>query len=102
MPLPLIPIIIAAAAALAVVVVTIVYWDDIVKWFRSRNNIKEADRANVAFTIKERLATGEFKLVQGIFNTRTERVVDGHVMQAKQLEARLEREHQGGDLVIYE
>jgi hypothetical protein len=102
MPLPLIAIILGAVAALAVVVLAIIYYDDIVKWFRARNDIKVADKDNIAFTIKQRLENGDYKVVQGIFNKRTDDLVEGHAMQSEKLDEELERQHESNELVIYE
>jgi hypothetical protein len=102
MPIPLIALILAAAASLTVVVLAIVYYQDIVKWFRTRNDIKEADKDNIAFTIKDLTENGDFKIVQGIFNKRTETVVDGQVIQAKDVDADLVATHGNKKLVVYE
>jgi hypothetical protein len=102
MPLPLIGILLAAAAALAVVVVAFVYWDDIVNWFRSRHELIEADKDNIAFTIKQKMANGDFKVVQGVLNKRTNVLADGQVIQTKNVDAGLEQAHEGKELVIYE
>ena len=102
MPLPLIALILAAAAALAVIVLAIIYYDDIIAWFKARNDIKLADKENIAFTIKEKLASGDFKVVQGIFNKRSESIVDGQAMQTKELDAEFDAVHESNDLVLYE
>jgi hypothetical protein len=95
-------IIIAAAAGLALAVVAMIYWDDIVNWFQSRNNLKVSDKDTIAFTIKEKLASGEFNVVQGIFNQRTEKILDGRKMRTKALDSQFDRAHKDQDLVIYE
>jgi hypothetical protein len=102
MPLPLIAIILGAAAALTVVVLAIVYYEEILGWFRKRNDLKVSDRANIAFTIKQKLRKGEFKVVQGIFNTRTAEVVDGQVLRTRELDEELAEVHRVQELVIYE
>lgn len=56
MPLPLITIILVAVATFTV---------------------EEADKENIAFTIKQKLQDGDYKVVQGIFNKR-DTLVDGH------------------------
>ena len=101
-PFTLIAIILGATVGLGLVVVTIIYWDDIINWFQSRNSLKAADRDNLAFTLKQKLATGDYKVVQGIFNTRTEQLLDGRVMQAKSLDYQFDREHRNKELVFYE
>jgi hypothetical protein len=101
-PFTLIALILAAAAGLTLVVVAVVYWDDIVNWFQSRNNLKVADRDNIAFTIKDRMASGEYTVIQGIFNKRTEEILDGRKMRTKALDSQFDRAHKDQDLVIYE
>jgi hypothetical protein len=100
---PITLLILAATAILAVTaVVAIVYWDDIVGWFKDRNSIKEADKANIAFTIRDKINNNEFTLVQGIFNKRTEKVVEGRKMKTKSLDSKMDQVHKDNDLVIYE
>ena len=91
-----------AAAGISAVVLAIIYWDDIVEWFRSRNNIKQADKDNIAFTIKKNLQSGNYKVVQGIFNQRTEELKDTRVMESQKLDDKLLQHHGGKELVIYE
>lgn len=103
MVLPLlIPIILKAVAALAVVMFVAISFDEIVQWFRSRNGIKEADKDNIAITIKQRLDNGEFRVVQGIFNKRTDALAEARVMQARQLDPAFENVHRDTELVVYE
>ena len=102
MPVPIIVTILAAVALLAVVVVAIIYYDDIIEWFRTRNDIKEADKDNIAFTIREKIETGDYKVVQGIFNKRTNDLVEGHAMKTKKLDSEFEQIHADNELVIYE
>ena len=101
MPIPLIPIILAAAAALAITVVAILYYDDIINWFHARNDLKTSDANNIAFTIKERLSTGNYKVVQGIFNKKSNKMVDGQQVEAESLSGDISR-HRAGELVVYE
>ncbi|HYO71811.1 MAG TPA: hypothetical protein VEU33_37615 [Archangium sp.] len=98
----LIGLILAAAAALAVVILAIVYFDDIVKWFRSRNDIKTADKDNIAFTIKQKMSSGNYRVVQGIFNKETDQLVDGQVMQTNKVDDKLNEVHGNEELVIYD
>jgi hypothetical protein len=98
------PLIIAAAALVvgAVIVVAILKWKAILDWFRGKRKLKEADKANIAFTIKNAQETGNFNVVQGIFNTDSCEVLDGQKYEAKKLDDELEQHHNGKDLVIYQ
>ncbi len=103
MPLPLLAILLTACAtaALAVVVFVVLKWDEIIDWFTSRNAIKAKDADNIAFTLKERLASGKYKVVQGIFNKRSEEVVDGRQIKAETLDRKTAAAHEGEDVVVY-
>jgi hypothetical protein len=104
MAFPLIPVIIAACGALAgaIIVVVILKWKVIVDWFRGKRKLKESDKANIAFTIKNALETDNVNVVQGIFNTDSGEVLDGEKYKAKKLGEELEQAHQDKDLVIYQ
>lgn len=102
MPLPLFFLVAAAAATLAVVVLAILHYDKVIAWFTSRNAIKEADKDNLAVTIKTKLDNGNYKVVQGIFNTRSEKFVDGQVIHAQKIDQRLDDLHGDEELVVYD
>jgi hypothetical protein len=95
--------IIAALAMLAVEVVVIAYltYNFIVNWFRNRSPIKEQDKDNIAFTLKENLESGNFRLVQGVFNPSTEKLVDGRVIETKELDEKMSELHSENKLVVY-
>jgi hypothetical protein len=102
MALPLIAVIGAACAGLGLIVLVVLKWQQIVDWFRGKRKLKESDKANIAFTIKNAQETGNYNVVQGIFNTDSGEVLDGQKYQAKQISEELEDAHRGKDLVIYE
>ncbi len=104
MPIPLILLILGAIAAITitVVVVAILYWNDIKNWFQSRNYLKQSDKDNIAFTIQEKLSSGNYKTVQGIFNQRTNDIKDGRVIESKDIDSGVRNAHRNDQVVIYE
>jgi hypothetical protein len=100
--LPLAIIIAGAIAGLAVVVVAIINFRRIVAWFRSRQNLKQSDKDNIAFTIKTTLENGNYQVVKGIFNTEDEELLDGEKEQSEEIDEETERMHAGKEVVIYE
>jgi hypothetical protein len=104
MALPLFPIIIGACAALTCVVIgmAILKFEDILDWFRDKKKLKETDKANIAFTIKNAQETGNFNVVQGIFNTESGEVLDGQKYETEELDDELKQRHKDKALVIYE
>ena len=101
MPLPLLVILFAASAAIAVVVLVLLKWDDIVNWFQSRNELKEEDKANIAFSIKKKMANGNCNFVQGIFSKKSGEVIDGRRVEAKKLDAETLKNLGRKQLTIY-
>ena len=87
MPFPLIPILIAGFAALGVAAIVLVFlhWKKIVDWFMGRQSLKEEDNEVIAFTIKEKLKSGEYSVVQGFFNKKTDEVLDGTKYEAEDI-----------------
>jgi hypothetical protein len=85
-----------------VIVIPILKWDRIVNWFRAREELKNSDKDNIAFTLQEKLKNGKYKTVQGIFNTRTNELLDEEKIISEQIDDRLVEVHRNYDLVIYE
>lgn len=104
MPLPLVPIIWVAVAAFGAAVVTlaIVYWDNIIKWFEERNDLVMEDKDNIAFTLQDKIAKGEYKTVQGVFNKKSNTIKDARVMESKDVDEKLKNAHKKDKLVIYQ
>jgi len=92
----------AGFAIVTIVIVILLKWDDIVNWFRSRQTLKESDKANIAFTLQERLKNGDYKTIEGIFNKRTEKILDAKQVQSKNIDDKLKKAHQDKELVLYE
>ena len=92
----------AGVALGAFIVVVILKWKDIISWFRNRTKLKESDKQNIAFTLQERLKNGKYKTVQGIFNKRTNEILDGQKIKSEQVDAKIAKVHDGEELVIYD
>ena len=93
-----------AGAALAVIVLKLLNWQKIKDWFmgffRNRNKIKSPNE--VAFTLKESLANGNCKVVQGIFNKSTDEVEDGVQYETEKIDNTLANFHRNDKVVVYE
>jgi hypothetical protein len=98
-----ITLIVAAAmmAGAAVVVIAYLTYNFIVNWFRNRSAIQEQNKDNIAFTIKENLQSGNYTVVQGIFNRRTEELVDSQVIETKELDNKMSEIHSENKMVLY-
>ena len=74
----------------------------LVKWFRNRRALVASDRDNIAFTLQNKLKSGKYNTVQGVFNTRTNEVIDGHKMMSNEIDNTIDKYHRDEELVLYE
>ena len=93
----MIPIILASAVLLGVVVWAIISRQKIIDWFRSRHRIKNPNE--IAFTLNTKLRAGDYEVVQGIFDKRTQSVTDGQTIHSHEIESSVAS---GNELKIYE
>jgi len=85
--------------AAVVILLTMLY---IISWFRSKQAI--ANRPNkVSFTLKleERLKSGEYALVQGVYDENTRNLVEARCIPYHSLDSELREKHRHHDLVVY-
>jgi hypothetical protein len=91
---------IGTAAALAVTVLNIT---QIIDWFQARRtNIPAVDKAKIYFTLMDRLAAHDYKVVQGVFDRRTQQLGDARAINAKGIDAQLRGYHRHDELVTYQ
>jgi hypothetical protein len=95
-----------------------VEWRDLVEWFTRRAKVKGGDKDNIAFTLLrrplppegtaepaisvEKRSPAPVILVQGIYNRRTEQLVEARVLEADRLDEETAAAHARNELVIYE
>lgn len=86
----------------AVVYLAIITVDAVINWFRNRRAIVQRDQSNIAFTIKENMENGRYVVYQGIFNRRTETLLEGQKLESKQIDEQLQSMHVQQPMVIYQ
>ena len=86
----------------AVIYAAILTVNAVVNWFKARAALVNSDRDNIAFTIRDKLSNGDFALYQGIFNTRTEQLLDGQKLVGEQLDSELAAMHRDQAMVVYQ
>lgn len=86
----------------AVVYAAILTVNKVIGWFRNRTQLVHSDRSNIAFTIREALSNGKFAVYQGVFNTRSEQLLDGVKNECSELDPQLAALHQEEPMVIYQ
>jgi ribosome-associated protein YbcJ (S4-like RNA binding protein) len=92
---------ILAVIAVAVVVELVILT---VEWLtESFNSLKTGDVDEIGFTVKNALENGQVEVIQGVFNKRTEEVVNDKVVKINtdQLDPQLEMAHRDNAVVLY-
>ncbi len=89
--LPLIPLITAAIGVFAITEIirfVLLHWREIVNWFQNWiNGHQSVDKDAVGFTLREIVKRGEYKVVQGVFNTSSGKVVDARRIEAEDVDS---------------
>jgi hypothetical protein len=86
----------------AVIYAAILSVNAVINWFQSRAALVNTDRDNIAFTIREKLSNGDYALYQGIFNKRTETLIDGQKLVGGELDSQLAQMHRDQAMVVYQ
>jgi cellobiose-specific phosphotransferase system component IIC len=89
-------------AALTPHVVNCLYFSDIVDWLKERQQLKTQSSDNIAFSLLKRQEDGKTEVCIGIFNTKTNALLEGIKYTVERLDPELTRVHNGKELVIYE
>jgi hypothetical protein len=71
----------------------------IVDWF---DGVDAKMPSEVGFTVAEALSSGNFKVVQGVFNKNTNKVRTGRTMDVSEMDATLDGHHKAHKVVIYD
>ncbi len=96
-----ITIIIGLKLIALVVALFLLTYQLILDWFQQNEELVASDIDNIGVTLKELYQTGNYKVVQGVFNTRTNTVVTGRKIQAQKIDQALDEKHRNQELVIY-
>jgi hypothetical protein len=78
------------------------YFADIVEWLKARQKLKAQNPDNIAFSLLKRHGDGKIEVVAGIFNTKTDDLLDGIKYTADRVDPELENAHKDKELVLYE
>ncbi len=64
----------------------ICHWQDIVDWFSNFIYQHAVDLDNCGVLLKEQIAGGNYNLIQGVFNRRTNQYLEARRIEANQLD----------------
>ena len=76
-------------------------WDRIVAFMHEHTSLKEADVNNVGFSLQQKLTSGEYKTVYGIFNTRSQKVLAAESVCSEDVDTQVASAHKDNPLVIF-
>ncbi|GFO67477.1 hypothetical protein GMLC_10560 [Geomonas limicola] len=89
------------AVAGSVISLVCLNWDRICRWFQARISLKARDIDNVGFSLQERLASGDYRTVYGIFNKKTHQVLDTETVSSGRIDDTVAEVHRGTNLVLF-
>lgn len=90
-----------AVAVAAAVVVAVLCADEIVNWFQTRLSRRTVNSGHVGVTVLQHLNNGHYQVVQGIFSTATEEVVERRVIEAERIDSGLRNAHDENGIAIW-
>lgn len=96
-----ITIIIGLKLIALVVALFLLTYQLVLDWFQQNEELVASDIDNIGVTLKELYQTGNYKIVQGVFNKRTNQVVTGRKIHAQKIDQSLDEKHRNQELIIY-
>lgn len=80
----------------ALVIIAFLALKKLLNWIREKGQV--ANKDEVAFILKEKLANGHYKVVEGIFNQKKENITEAEQFEAEEIDSDLKIQD---NLVIY-
>jgi hypothetical protein len=94
---------VAAIEIATAITVLVLNFAQIIDWFKKlRTNIPQVEETKLYFTLKDLLASGNYRTIQGVFDTRTQQLGKVRSITSKNIDARLAGYHRNHRLVAYE
>lgn len=90
---------VAVGAAVHIAYLTI---SEIWNWFRNHRHLSNRDSRIVGVTIKEAMQQGKYVVVQGIFNSRSGKMLEARRIKSDHLDSELASNHYYQKRVIYD
>jgi hypothetical protein len=84
-----------------IIALLLITYQLILDWFQENEELVNSDADNIGVTVKELFDAGNYTLVQGVFNTRTDKVVAGRKLQSKKVDDQVAALHRDKVLVVY-
>ncbi|MCL2519599.1 MAG: hypothetical protein FWE37_01150 [Spirochaetaceae bacterium] len=101
--LPFLGIIAAVLGLITIIAVIELKFEVIKGWFREKSTLmNRSDSSKVAFTLKEGIKKGKYRVVQGIFDKESNKLLDGVRYEAERLDNEIGELHSKDKIVIYE
>ncbi len=87
--------------AATVFVLICLNWERIVAFMSDNAALKESDMDNIGFSLQEKMDSGEYKTVYGIFNTRTSKVLNAEAVRSSQVDTEVSEMHEKTPLIVF-
>jgi hypothetical protein len=77
-------------------------FNEVIAWFKERESLIKSNEDNIAFTLLSERKDKNIEIVIGIFNKKSDQIIEAEKVIARQLDERLSEAHQNHELVVYE
>ena len=93
---------VTGAVAGSIIAIICLNWERIVDFMTSNTALKDSDIDNIGFSLQEKMGSGNYKTVYGIFNTRNQKVCAAEAVSSQQIDGQVASAHHGNPLVVFQ
>jgi hypothetical protein len=93
---------VTGAVAGAVIIAVCLNWERIVSFMVGHSALKESDVDNVGFSLQEKVSSGDYRTVYGIFNTRKGEVLAAEAVESQRVDTQVAAHHHRNPLVLFQ
>ena len=86
-------LLVAGVATVGVVVLTRLYFSHIRSWMRQRQHLIQEDPNRTAVGMQTLLKNGQYRTCYGIFDPRTDRLLDREIVDSREMDDEMRRMH---------
>ncbi|EHJ14653.1 hypothetical protein [Crocosphaera watsonii] len=91
----------AGIALTAAVVIAVLSYEKFMQWFQQRQGLVQSDKDLINVSFIKRYHNGNYRTVQGVFDTGTSEYVDTQTTESHSLDSRIANAHNQEGIAIW-
>ena len=88
-------------AGTAAIVIAVLSYEKFMQWFQRRQGLVQSDKNLVKLSLMKRYQNGNYRTVQGVFNTVTREYVEAQATESQSLDSRIINAHNEEGIAIW-